>query len=293
MHLAVTIEHSPAVFALTSPGPLVSGVTPENILTHPSKPRNPRLASAARRLGLAEEIGRGVDRMFREMVRSGKALPQIEGHFDRVRVTFVGGSPNTHIARYVAQLPQSERDDTDTMLTVIRMCSKSSATAEDLAPILQKSVEEAEAVLRRLASDGVGMLEPTRESARRKYPSYRLRGTALSELGSAVTYRRRTTDEIDRKVIAHVREYGKITNRTVQNLLDVRMTRAKQILQDLVAREVLVKISEHERGPGVEYGSGRKFPPKKRAASSSGGAQQLELDSLSEKRAKYRTVRRT
>ena len=270
---AVTIEHSPAVFVVTSPGPLVSGVTPSNILTHPSKPRNPKLAGAARRLGLAEEIGRGVDRMFREMIRSGRELPQIEAYFDRVRVTFAGGAPNTHIARYVAQLPESERDDTDTMLTVIRMCSKVSVTAEEHAPVLQKTAAEAESVLRRLASDAIGMLEPTRESARRKHPSYRLRGAALSELGSAVSYRRRTTDEIDRKVIAHIREYSKITNRTVQNLLDVRMTRAKQILQDLVGREVLVKVSEHERGPGVEYGPGKKFPPKKRSS----GVEQLVL----------------
>ncbi|MFY0583116.1 helix-turn-helix domain-containing protein [Cystobacter fuscus] len=34
----VFIEHSPEVFVVTSPGPLVSGVTPENILTHPPGP---------------------------------------------------------------------------------------------------------------------------------------------------------------------------------------------------------------------------------------------------------------
>jgi ATP-dependent DNA helicase RecG len=76
-----------------------------------------------------------------------------------------------------------------------------------------------------------------------------------------VSYQRRTVDEIDRKVIAHVREYGKVTNRTVQNLLDVNIQRAKGILMDLVKRRILVKTSPHERGPGVEYGPGTKFPP--------------------------------
>ncbi|HET8568901.1 MAG TPA: ATP-binding protein [Candidatus Limnocylindria bacterium] len=271
----VVIEHSPAALVVTSPGPLVSGVTRENILTHPSKPRNVKLTNAARKLGLAEEVGLGIDRMFREMVHAGKDVPVIDALFDRVRITFLGGGPNTQIARYVAQLPPAERDDTDTMLTVLRLCSASSITAADMAPIFQKTTEEAEAVLRRLAGDAVGMLEPTRESARWRRPQYRFTGDALKQLGSAVRHRRRTTDEIDKKVFTHVREYGKVTNRTVQNLLDVGMGRAKQILQDLIAREVLVKVSEHERGPGVEYGPGPKFPGgKKRSAPS---ARQLRL----------------
>jgi ATP-dependent DNA helicase RecG len=104
------------------------------------------------------------------------------------------------------------------------------------------------------------MVEPTRQTVRRAHPSYRLRREVLKELGSAIPYQRRTVDEIDRKVMAHVREYGKITNKTVQNLLDVGIQRARGILADLVERGVLKKISPHERGPGVEYGPARRFP---------------------------------
>jgi hypothetical protein len=35
--------------------------------------------------------------------------------------------------------------------------------------------------------------------------------------------------------------------------------RATLILADLVKRRILVKVSEHERGPGVEYGRGPAF----------------------------------
>jgi ATP-dependent DNA helicase RecG len=262
----VVIEHSPEVLVVTSPGPLVAGVTPENILTHPSRPRNPLLAKAARTLGFAEEVGRGVDRMYREMIRSGRDIPRIESSLDRVRVTLVGGAPNTQIARYAAQLPEHERDDTDTMLILFRLCSERTVTAEKLAPLLQKTVEESETSLRRLASEELGLLEPTRQTVRKALPTYRLRGEALRALGSAVSYQRRTVDELDRKVIAHVREYGKVTNRTVQNLFDVGVQRARDILRDLVQRQVLLKISEQERGPGVEYGPGPRFPDSKTRA---------------------------
>lgn len=258
----VNVIHSPELLTVASPGPLVSGVTPENILTHPSKPRNPCLAKAARVLGLAEEVGRGVDRMFREMISAGRDLPRIESHHDHVRVSLVGGRANTQVARYVAQLPEQERDDTDTMLVLFRLCSVKTVAAQQLAQLLQKSVVETEQVLRRLATDGVGILEPTRQTARRTNPSYRLRGDVLRELGSAVPYQRRTVDEIDRKVIAHVREYGKVTNRTVQNMLDVEVQRARGILKDMVERHLLKKTSKAQRGPSVEYGPGSRFPGK-------------------------------
>src|SRR5437868_4836250 len=100
------------------------------------------------------------------------------------------------------------------MLVVITLCSKRVLSADEAAPILQKTPEEAEAVLKRLRAEPVNMLEPTRETARLSRPTYRLRSDVLRALGSAVGYQRRTTDEIDRKVIEHLHEYGKVTNRT-------------------------------------------------------------------------------
>ncbi len=260
---AIVVDHSPETFTVTSPGPLVSGVTPSNIITTTSRPRNPALAKAARILGFAEELGRGVDRMYREMIRSGRQTPVIETEFDRVRVAFVGGAPDTNIARFVISLPEEEQDDTDTMIILLRLCSLRTITATTAAPLLQKSLQEAEAVLRRLSTDAVGLLEKTRATVGRAAGTYRLRGEALKGLGAAVLYQRRTADEIDKKVIAHVSEYGKITNRTLQNVFDVDVYKARDILADLVRRNVLRRVSETARGPKVEWGPGAGFLAKR------------------------------
>jgi ATP-dependent DNA helicase RecG len=258
----VVIEHSPSVLVITSPGPLVAGVTIENILTHPSKPRNRVLARAVRTLELAEEVGRGVDRMYREMIRSGRPTPTIEATFEQVRVVLVGGAPNINIARYVAQIDPGVRDDTDAMIVLLRLCATRTVNARQLAPLLQKSVPEAEASLRHLAGEPVAMVEPTRQTIRAAHPNYRFREHTLKQLGSAVPYARHTSDELDRRVIAHIHEYGRITNATVQNLFNVSMPRARQILAGLVERQILVKTSKAQRGPTVEYGPGPQLPPK-------------------------------
>ena len=259
----VVVEHSPAVLAVTSPGPLVSGVTPENILTHPPKPRNRILANAARVLGLAEEYGRGIDRIYVSMIRTGRGLPVIVNDPSQVSVRLVGGAPNTHIARYVAGLPTVERDDTDALLVLYHLCAHRSLTPSGIAPVLQRSDSEAETILRRLAVDPPAMIERTR-TARRGVtgPAYKLAGTALAALGPAVSYQTRSVSDTDRKVIAHVVEYGRVTNRTVQNLFDLGVHQANSVIDDLVRRQVLVKTSVQQRGPGVEYGPGPTFPAR-------------------------------
>lgn len=186
----------------------------------------------------------------------------IEATFEQVRVVLVGGAPNVNIARYVAQLDPGTRDDTDAMIVLLSLCKTRTVNARTMAPLLQKSADEAEASLRHLGSEQVAMVEPTRQTVRASYPNYRFREQALKQLGSAVPYTRRTSDEIDRRVIAHVHEYGRITNTTVQNLFNVGMPRARQILASLVERDILVKTSQAQRGPSVEYGPGIKFPPK-------------------------------
>ncbi len=262
----VAIEHSPAVFAVTSPGPLVAGVTPENILTHPPKPRNRTLANAARKLGFAEEFGRGIDRIYISLIRAGRGLPVIENDPGQVAVRMVGGAPNVHIARFVASLPSVERDDTDALLVLYRLCSTRVVSPPTIAPLLQRSEAEAATILGRLAVDPPGMIERTRPVRAGAGPAYRLSGPAMAALGPAVTYQVRSISDTDRKVVAHVVEYGKITNRTVQNLFDVTVHPANAIIDDLVRREILVKTSVQQRGPGVEYGPGSKFPHRARAA---------------------------
>ncbi|HEX6074608.1 MAG TPA: ATP-binding protein, partial [Micromonosporaceae bacterium] len=259
----VRVEHAPSRLVVTSPGPLVAGVTVDNILSTSSRPRNTRLTRAVRILGLAEEAGVGVDRMYREMVRVGHQPPQFAEEADRVRVTLLGGAPNQHLTRYVATLPAAEADDADPMLILYQLLTKRTVTASSATRLLQKGVAEVEDVLRRLASETVAMIEPTRESFRRRHPNYRLQEHVVSALGPAVSYRRRTTDEYDRKIIELVREVGQINARMVKIALDLDTAPASRALGDLVSRGVLVKTSEAQRGPAVTYGPGEKFPQKR------------------------------
>ena len=130
-------------------------------------------------------------------------------------------------------------------------------TAESLALRIQRSVSEAQAVLERMMN--AGLIEPSRRSARRPFPTYSLAAGSLAGMGRAVTYHRRGADGIDQKVVQHVNEYGHITNQTLRRLFDLNVYQARDLLRDMQTRQLLGKIDDKTAGPGVRYGPGPKF----------------------------------
>jgi ATP-dependent DNA helicase RecG len=260
----VDIEHSPERLVITSPGALVAGVTPANILTHPSTPRHRLLAEAVARCQLAERTGQGIDRAYREMLRAGKKPPQIEDLESRVRASLSGGIGNDAFIHFVRDLPPELGGDVDVLIALSLLRDAKTVDALKLSEAIQRSPVEAQEVLTRISDGESGLLEPTRRTIRKPFPTYRLQNQPLVDLSRAVSYRRRTLDGIDEKVVDNVIEYGFVTNKTLQRLFDIDVYAARNMLTDLRDRDVLEKIGEARGGPGVKYGPGKKFPKKRR-----------------------------
>ncbi|WP_419924092.1 ATP-binding protein [Candidatus Poriferisocius sp.] len=151
----VHIEHSDVLLAVTSPGALVGGVTVENILTTPSRPRNRVLVKAFRDLGLIEELGTGVPLMYREMLRAGKSPPSITAGKDHVRVSLSAAPVDLGFARFALALPAPEGGDTDALLILFHQAVRN---------LLGVSASRASAVLRDLVDREI--LVKTSESRR-------------------------------------------------------------------------------------------------------------------------------
>jgi len=72
---AVHIRLSGDELSISNPGGFVEGVSLSNLLTTEPRPRNPVLADALKRIGLVERTGRGVDLIYRGMLRFGRHIP--------------------------------------------------------------------------------------------------------------------------------------------------------------------------------------------------------------------------
>ncbi|MGP3913487.1 hypothetical protein [Nonomuraea sp. 10N515B] len=104
------------------------------------------------------------------------------------------------------------------------------------------------------------LVEPTKRTAKKPFPTYRLRSDVLAAMSRSVSYRRRAVDDTDQKVVDHVREYGFVTNQTIRRLFDIHVYAARDLLNSLRERQILEKIGDARGGTGVKYGPGPKFP---------------------------------
>ena len=167
---SVDVEQSPERLTVMSPGGLVAGVTPENILTHPSTPRHRLLAETVARLQLAERTGQGIDRAYREMLRLGKEPPAFDDTGLLSRATLQGGIGNDSFIRFVSELPDELGRDVEVLLILSHLRRTSSVNASQLAPIIQRTPSEAQEVLAKLADEAIGILRADEEHGSQAVP---------------------------------------------------------------------------------------------------------------------------
>jgi ATP-dependent DNA helicase RecG len=101
---SVFVRQFPKRLEVVSPGGLPAGVTLQNILWTQA-PRNRRLAEALAKCDLIERSGQGVNRMFEESIREGKARPSFDGTDDyQVFVTLRGEVQNPAFLRFLERV---------------------------------------------------------------------------------------------------------------------------------------------------------------------------------------------
>jgi ATP-dependent DNA helicase RecG len=248
----VDILHTPQQLSVSSPGSLLPTLHAHRLLRE-SAQRNSLLAREMARLRLAELAGLGFDRVYRELARIGKQPPEISDG-PRFVVTLNGGAGDEVLARYLASegFPSELAGDLDVLLILGRLRQRQSVNANGIAPLLQREANEAERALRRMRD--ASLIEPTRSTARRQYPSYRLAPTPRAALRTALSYRTETVDSDDQKLIRHLQRYGRITNADVRDFLDCDVATARNRLRRLRTKGWIDFAPESpRRGPDVSY----------------------------------------
>jgi ATP-dependent DNA helicase RecG len=91
---------------IISPGTFPDGVTPENILWQ-QKPRNRLVAENLQRCGLIQRSGQGADRMFEEMIKSGKRSPDYSSSDDhQVWLILYGEVQDSRFLKFLQKVGQ-------------------------------------------------------------------------------------------------------------------------------------------------------------------------------------------
>ena len=108
--------------------------------------------------------------------------PMFEETTDQVQGTLIGGAPNTNLTRFVSTPPQSKAADADAMLTLYTLSPSASSLRANWHRYCRRGSRKSSTCLTpRQRTETI--LEPTRETARRHHPNYRLREHVITAFG--------------------------------------------------------------------------------------------------------------
>ena len=200
----IEVAHSPDGLLVASPGDLLPTLHPDRLLRE-SAQRNRVLSREITRVRIAEGAGMGFDRVYRTLAAAGKGPPRIQVG-PRFTVVVPGGQGERVFPRFLRsdEFPEPRlAGDLDVLLTLSLLRTRASVTAASLAPAIQRDVDFAADVLDRMHT--AELLEPTRSTAGRRRPSYRLSARVAASLRPALSYRTSSIDIDDAKLVRHLK----------------------------------------------------------------------------------------
>jgi ATP-dependent DNA helicase RecG len=230
---SVHVAHRSDRLEISNPGGLIGGVSIDNILYHPPRHRNRRLTEVLQQLGLMERAGMGVNRLYRYLLRRGKAPPEYQVTAESVHLTLQGGNFDETFASFINEEEARGRLFGLDMLIVLSSLKRAKvldrATAAKLTQRPDRAIGE---TLSRMVE--AGYLE--RVGAGRS-SAYRLSSRVYDKLGSKVGYfrDRGLSRRRQRALILEVaEELGGLTRDECQELCGVDAAEATRLLDELV-----------------------------------------------------------
>jgi ATP-dependent DNA helicase RecG len=225
---------------ISNPGGFVEGVTLQNLLVTEPRPRNQRLADIAKRIGLAERTGRGIDRIFAGLLRYGRAAPDYS-RSDASNVVLQISNAEADLDFYKFIMCQEEKSKGrmpfDSLLVLSQLRRERRLTTKDSASFIQKSERETRAVLEKLTEAGLVDAHGTGRGR-----TYTLSQKIYSNAGQKAAYVRQTGFEPIRQeqmILSYIDKHGSIKTRDAADLCRLSLPQAYRTLIKMKQKKLL------------------------------------------------------
>lgn len=232
---AVRVAIEDEGLTISSPGGFIEGVNLKNLLTVEPHGRNPVLADALKRIGLAEKTGRGIDRIFEGSIVFGRPLPDYsETTSTYVKLFIQRAEPDLAFTKMISNEENrlGRSLPINTLLILSALQSQRRLTIAEIAEVTNIGEIRAKAVVEKLVEAGL-----VDASGNNKARFYILSSKVYKEQDNIVGYVRQTgIDAV--KYEAWIMELiqkqgGKIKRDNVVELLNVTPPQAYRLLKKM------------------------------------------------------------
>ena len=220
---------------VSNPGGLVEGVTLHNLLTTEPRPRNPALADAMKRIGIVERSGRGVDKIYRGMLRFGRPEPDYS-RTDTNNVVLQLATVDADEVFLQLVVEQEKQHNgallpIDSLIVLAALRELKRLGTDELAAHIHRGAAQARRTLEQLVE--AGLVQPHGNTRNR---SYTLSAEVYRAKGQQVAYTRQagfSSLQHEQMVLSHVRHHGQIRRGEVIDLCHLNRDQAARLLNRL------------------------------------------------------------
>lgn len=232
---AVRVAIEDEGLTISSPGGFIEGVNLKNLLTVEPHGRNPVLADALKRIGLAEKTGRGIDRIFEGSIVFGRPLPDYsETTSTYVKLFIQRAEPDLAFTKMISNEENrlGRSLPINSLLILSALQSQRRLTIAEIAEVTNIGEIRAKAVVEKLVEAGL-----VDASGNNKARFYMLSSKVYKEQDDIVGYVRQTgIDAVKNEAwIMELiqKQGGKITRDNVVELLNVTPPQAYRLLKKM------------------------------------------------------------
>ena len=220
---------------ISNPGGFIDGVNLKNLLTVEPHGRNPALADAMKRIGLAEKTGRGIDRIYEGSIIFGRPWPDYTESTSRTVKLFIQrAKANLPFAKLIAdeQKRQQKPLSIYTLMILSLLNGERRCSLDRIIEVTNLSENKVRAAVENMIE--IGLLEATGNGKNR---SFILGKQIYQEANESIKYVRQTDiDSIRRpELIMKLAEtqQGIITKQDVIDLFKISPAQAYSLLKQL------------------------------------------------------------
>lgn len=242
---AVHVRLEDAALVVSNPGGLVDGVTLANLLVTEPRPRNPALADAMKRIGVVERSGRGVDKIFRGMLKFGRPAPDYSYTTSQsVVLRLPTAEADLDFRRLVVEHERATNAELpiDSLIALAALRESKRVTADELAVQIQRDTASAKRTLEALTEAG---LVEAHGSTRGR--SYTLSASLYQAVGDKAAYTRQAgfaPIQHEQMVLNYVQQHGQIQRAEVMDLCRLSPDQAAKLLKRMKDKGVLIQQGE-------------------------------------------------
>lgn len=239
---AVYVKHYPDKIVIENPGAFLDGITENNIITHPSVPRNKLIAETLQHLKYVQRTGQGVDIIFREMISSGKPFPEYKSYNDAVSLIIYSAIDDIDFVKFIANEENGlSRSFSLSELMILRYLKDNrKITMSEAESLIQEARDQAQNACNNLKRYGLIELSGN---------EYMLTAKIYDELKNSVDYTKDKAIQYIKAremILEYIRDRGFINNELVRELCGFSQKQARIILQRM-RKENLIELSEKGR----------------------------------------------